>query len=250
MRNRLNKDLGFLRKIKIAHRGLWDLEYPENSLGAFERCVKRGIPIEFDVHLLKDNTLVVFHDDNLLRMTGKDIFLKDATYEEIRDLSLKGTSYKIPTLQEVLELVDGKVLLDIEIKSDVNDFRICEELMKYLDKYDGKFMVKSFNPFYVWWFRVNRPNVVRGLLVSKLKKKKMNKLFKYALSEMWFNCLACPDFVAFNYKDLPNKKIERLRAKGVPILLFTMDEFDIVNYDNDYNGFLYEEKKRGKINSR
>ena len=61
---------------------------------------------------------------------------------------------------------------------------------------------------------------------------------------MWFNCFAKPDFIAFDYRDLPNKKIEKLQKKGFPILLFTLSSDDIVKYDNDYNGFLYEEKRK------
>ena len=244
MKKIFNKDLRYLNKIRISHRGLWDYESPENSIGAFKRCIDENIPIEFDVHLLKDGTLVVFHDDNLLRMTGKDMLIRNATYDDIKDLKLKDTDYGIPTFDEVLELVSGSVLLDIEIKCDVKGVKILEELTKRLDKYKGKFIVKSFNPFYIWWFRVNRPNIVRGLLVSKLKKKKMNRFFKYALSKMWFNFLAKPDFIAFDYRDLPNKRIKKLQKKGIPILLFTLSEDDIVKYDNDYNGFLYEEKRK------
>ena len=238
------KNLDILKKIKIAHRGLWNEDIPENSIGAFKRCIDKNIPIELDIHLLKDNTLVVFHDDNLLRMVGKDIVLKNCSYNDIKDFKLKNTNYNIPTLEEVLKLVNGKVMLDIELKTDVDGVRICEKLIKYLDNYNGKFIVKSFNPLYIWWFKINRPNYIRGFLVSKLKKMKMNKLFKCAISNMWFYFLAKPDFISFDYRDLPNKKIEKLRQKGVPILLFTIDEKDIVNYEKDYAGFLYEEKKR------
>lgn len=235
------KNLDFLKSIKIAHRGLWNDEVPENSIGAFKRCIEKKIPIEFDVHLLKDNTLVVFHDNNLKRMCNIDINLKDVTYDEIKDYKLFNTNYTIPTLEEVLKLVDGKVLLDIEIKTDVDGFMICEELVKVLDKYKGKYIIKSFNPFYVWWFKKNKPDIVRGLLVSKLKKKKMNRFYKYILYNMWFNFIAKPDFIAFNYKDLPNKKIEKYKSNGIPILLFTIKENNIINYINDYDGILYEE---------
>ena len=229
-----------LNKIRIAHRGLWDDFIPENSIGAFERCIKKNIPIELDIHLLKDNTLVVFHDDNLKRLTGLDSKLKDCAYNDIKNLKLKKTNYKILTFEEVLNLVSGKVLLDIELKFDVNSFKICNETCKYLDKYNGDFIIKSFNPLYIWWFRKNRPLYIRGLLVSKLKKSKINKFVKLLLFKMCFNFLAKPDFIAFNYKDLPNKKIEKLRRNGIPILLFTVNEKDIINYEKDYSGFLYE----------
>ena len=109
----MKKKLDILNNIKIAHRGLWNIKYPENSMGAFERARAMGIPIELDVHILKDNTIVVIHDDNTYRMTDKKIILKNAVYDDIKNLKLNGTKYKIPTLEEVLSLVNGKVLIDI-----------------------------------------------------------------------------------------------------------------------------------------
>lgn len=155
------KKIWLLNDIRIAHRGLSDSKYPENSLGAFENCIRKGIPIELDVHILKDNTLVVYHDDDTGRLTDKKIILKNAIYDDIKDLRLEGSKYKIPTLGEVLHLVDGKVLLDIELKVEVRDFRICYEIYKFLDNYNGDFVIKSFNPAYVWWFKKHRPEFIR-----------------------------------------------------------------------------------------
>lgn len=232
------KNLEILNNIMIAHRGLSDSKYPENSLGAYENCVEKGIPIELDVHILKDNTLVVYHDDHTGRLTGKKIVLKDALYDEIKDLKLEGTEYGIPTFSEVLDLVDGKVLLDIELKVEVRDFRICREICKYLDKYKGKFIIKSFNPIYIWWFRKYRPEVIRGILVSRLKSSHMNGLVKKILYNMSFNFLAKPDFIAFDYRDLPNKKIDKLYQEGMPILLFTVMDNEEIKYK--YSGVVYK----------
>ena len=60
----------------IAHRGLHTDKLPENSLGAFENAIKNSYPIELDVHLLKDGTLAVFHDEVLSRVTGKDGYIQ------------------------------------------------------------------------------------------------------------------------------------------------------------------------------
>ena len=56
----------------IAHRGLHDEANPENSLGAFQNAINNDHPIELDVHLISDGTVVVFHDSTLSRLTGKD----------------------------------------------------------------------------------------------------------------------------------------------------------------------------------
>ena len=167
------------KQIKIAHRGLWNEKNPENSLGAFKRAIDKDIPIELDIHILKDDTLIVFHDNNLKRMIGIDAKIKDFTYEELKKFKLKDTEFTIPTLDEVLKLVNGRVLIDIEIKSDVKSFKICRELCKKLELYTGDFLIKSFNPMFIIWFRFFHPSYKRGLLVSKLVNTKMNRLVKF-----------------------------------------------------------------------
>lgn len=73
----------------IAHRGVFDNKsVPENSMLSFMNAIKYNYPIELDVQLTKDNKLVVFHDDNLLRMTAYDKLLQEANYSEISNLKL------------------------------------------------------------------------------------------------------------------------------------------------------------------
>ncbi len=228
-----------LKDVRISHRGLWNKDVPENSIGAFKRSIEASVPIELDVHILKDDNLVVIHDDNAKRMTGVDARFKDMKLEEVKKLKLNGTDYGIPTFSEVLELVKGQVLLDIEIKVDVKSFKICRAVSRLLDSYQGDFVVKSFNPLYIMWFRLFRPNYTRGLLVSNLKNEKMPDFIKCAFYNMRFNILAKPDFIAFDAKSLPSKRVERLYKKGIPILLWTIHGSD---EDIIYNGIIYEEK--------
>ncbi len=228
-----------LKDVRISHRGLWNEENPENSIGAFKRSIEARVPIELDVHILKDGNLVVIHDDSAKRMTGVDVRFKDMTLDEVKKLKLNGTEYGIPTLEEVLDLVHGQVLLDIEIKTDVKSFKICKKIAERLDQYDGEFMIKSFNPMYVVWFRFFRPKFTRGLLVSKLKSIKMNGFIKWFCYHMCLNFLASPDFIALDAKNLPNKKIDKLYKKGVPILLWTIHGSD---EKITYDGIIYEEK--------
>jgi glycerophosphoryl diester phosphodiesterase len=104
----------------ISHRG--GPEYhPENTLAAFEQAIDDGVDmLEFDVQMSSDGALVVFHDDDVSRITNKAGFIKDMTFEEIRVLDA-GNGQLIPTFQEVItlaNLTNTKILP--EAKSPLN----------------------------------------------------------------------------------------------------------------------------------
>ena len=112
------RPLGRLADFHYAHRGLWNEDRPENSLPAFQAAVEHGFGMELDVHITKDDHLVVFHDDTLTRICGDDRRVENLTLAELRQLQLNGTACRIPTLDEVLEIVQGKTPLLIEVKPD------------------------------------------------------------------------------------------------------------------------------------
>ena len=95
----------------IAHRGLHDKDTPENSLSAFSKAIEAGYPIELDVRLIADGTVVVFHDNSLSRLTENDGYIKFLNKEDLKYLTLKDSEEKIPTFEEVLNLVNGQVPL-------------------------------------------------------------------------------------------------------------------------------------------
>lgn len=235
------KDLKFLKDSLIAHRGV-HIDAPENTINAFKEAVKKKYIIEFDVHLLKDNTVVVFHDDNLKRMTGQNKKLKDCTYEEIKDLQLLDSNDYIPTLKEVLKIINGKVPIIVELKSDRKVGLLEKELVKQLDKYKGKFCVKSFNPLSIRWFRKNKPDYIRGLLVNNKKKSLISAICRSNISLI----ITRPDFISCNYKLHNNKKILRYMKKH-PVIAWTIknEEQLLKNKNNFYNLIVdfYEEKE-------
>lgn len=210
-------------RTSYAHRGLHGGGVPENSLLAFSRAVERGFGIELDLHLSADGKIMVFHDDNLSRMTGRDEKISALTAEELRTLRLGGTDERIPYFSEVLALVDGKVPLLIELKgTSATDMSLCVAVEKALRGYQGLWCVESFNPMQIFWWRRHRPDVVRGQLITNLVKKKDGTLSKdpkdYLLTAMLLNVCARPDFVASN-KKMKNLSVE-LSEK-----LFAADRF-------------------------
>lgn len=211
----------------IAHRGFFDNGngVPENSLIAFEKAIENGYAIELDVHTLHDGTVVVFHDDQLGRMTGKDGYLKNLTQSDLQNYKLLNTEYSIPTLQDVLNLVNGRTPILIEVKSENVKVGADESIIySVLKNYKGEFAVQSFNPLTIEWFKNNAPEITRGLLCSKYHKVDNPKswLKKFALRNMLLNKRAKPQFIAFNVQDLPAQILKSKKCKGLPILGWTV----------------------------
>jgi len=231
----MERDISFLTKSLIAHRGVHNMKnkIPENSLKAFKRAIEGNYIIELDVHILKDNEVVVFHDDNLKRMTGIDKFIKDMTYDEIKKIKLGDTDQTIPRLEDVLKLIKGKVPLIIELKYDVKCGVLEREVINILKKYKGEYAVKSFNPFSINYFRKNFPEVIRGQLFSNFRTKKMSKLKSFFYNNMLYNLISKPDFISYDIRSLPSKKINRLRKNKI-ILGWTVRNSDDLNKARKY----------------
>lgn len=186
-----------------AHRGLHDNagDAPENSLRAFKKAVDAGFGIELDVQLTKDRIPVVFHDFTLERVCGVEGKLSRRTWQELQELSLCGTDQKIPKLEEVLELIDGKVPLIVELKIESADVSLCPAVDRLLSRYRGMYCIESFNPLGVLWYRRNRRRVVRGQLSDAFYREGEYKgLLYFLLQNLMFNWLGRPDFIAYNHK--------------------------------------------------
>ena len=144
----------FLKNNIIAHRGIYDnKKIFENSLEAFKKAIDKGYAIELDLRLTKDNKIVIFHDDKLERLTNEKGYIKDKNFIELEKIKLINNS-KIPTFKEVLDLVNGKVPLLIELKSNIKGTRLEKEVVKELKNYKGEYAIQSFNPRTILWFRI------------------------------------------------------------------------------------------------
>lgn len=206
----------------FAHRGLWDARIPENSMAAFARAVQAGYGIELDVQLSKDKQVMVFHDASLKRMCGVNRRVSELTCAELKALSLKGSNQTIPTLAEVLSLVQGRVPLMVEVKGETVNTALCVRLSRMLDSYHGAFCVISFSPLILNWFKNYRPCYARGQLVTKVTRhdRKGSRAVNFLLSHMLLNFLSRPDFISINhlYKKHPSfllcTRVFRMRGFG------------------------------------
>jgi glycerophosphoryl diester phosphodiesterase len=227
----------------IAHRGLYSKneQIPENSLGAFSRAIQRDLAIEFDVHITSDGKLVVFHDNNLKRITGIDKIIEDCTLDFLKELKLQNTTFEIPTLQEVLSLIDGKVPLLIEIKNERKVGLLEEKLSKTLKGYKGKYIIESFNPLSLLWFRKNIPNVSIGQLSSKNIDGIKSKFEKFVLENMLLNTFVKPDFIAYDIEYITTKLAKKCKRKNRFLLGWTIRNIESLNKAKELcDGIIFE----------
>lgn len=202
-----------LRGWRYAHRGYHDKpQIPENSMPAFRRALERGWGAEFDVHLLKDGTLAVFHDSELKRCCGVYGTLEDLTREELAQLRLEGTEERIPLFDDVLELFEGKAPLIIELKAHGgNHLELTEAVCRRLDTYKGLFCVESFDPRVVADLKKLRPDICRGQLASDFLRHGENLpgWQRFVLTNLLFNAAARPDFIAYKFEDRDSRRCRR-----------------------------------------
>ena len=230
----------FLTKNLIAHRGLHDgnKTIVENTMEAFKLACDKKYIIELDIHILKDNQIVVFRDDNLKRLTGIDKNIADTTYDEIKNLKLNNMNFFIPKLEEVLEFVNNRVPIIIEIKYDVKGHRLEENLVKILDMYNGEFAIKSFDPFIVKWFKDNRPNIIRGQLSAGFKNENIFK--RIVLKNMLFNFITKPHFISYAVADLSFEKARKIRKNTVLLGWTIRTNEQKEKYINEYDNLICE----------
>ena len=201
------RDITPLMGVDYAHRGYWNTNdpgeenRPENSLAGFKAAVEHGYGIELDVHRTRDGALVVHHDDSLKRLTGKDIRIAKSTLKEVRACKLPNGE-PVPTFDEVLKTVAGRVPLVVEVKTeDKNHDLLSRAVYDRMKRYDGPWCLESFDPLAVKWFRINAPEVIRGQLAfdSAGKGKDFHEFMRnLGIASMLQNFAARPDFIAFS----------------------------------------------------
>ncbi len=201
----------FLRGRMYAHRGLHGQGAVENSREAFARAMEAGLGIELDVRLSSDGEVMVFHDADLLRVCGREGTIEALSREELSRIPLGDG--RIPTLREALEWIDGRVPLLVEIKNCREIARVCRATYALLREYPGEYVVESFNPLALRWFRRRAPEVIRGQLVAERREyaSKLNALGAQMLCAMLANVLSRPDFVAYEIRREQDLSIRLMR---------------------------------------
>ena len=236
-------------KAPIAHRGYFDNKgpAPENSLPAFQRAIEHGYCIEVDTQLTADGTVIVLHDKSLLRTSGVDRNVEDMTDAELAECRLFDTDEHVPTFAEVLELIDGQVPLLVEIKGEAGDdvAAISAATYEQLKKYDGIYVVQSFNPFALQWFKDNAPDVPRGLLSKDFiaDPEGQSLVNRLALTPMLTNVVARPNFISYELKSSGQLTFQAMKnLSDLPCLAWTLksqEELDAARAAG-FDGFIFD----------
>ena len=227
------------KEIKYAHRGLHDKTKAENSMSAFAAAKEKGFGIELDVRLSKDGELVVFHDATLDRVVGREGKVIDFTAEELVTMSLSGTSDGIPTLRQVLDLIDGAVPLLIEIKMGSGESGIAEKFLEVIEGYKGDFIVESFHPMALKIVKASRPDILIGFLSAPYSRDERYK------GKILYSLL---DFIAYDKRGYDVKNLRFVRHSfGTALIAWTIksqeEEKEAISHGFDtviFEGYLPE----------
>ncbi|MGC1487928.1 MAG: glycerophosphodiester phosphodiesterase family protein [Albidovulum sp.] len=231
MKSRVALPDAFLR-IPLAHRGLHDRAQrrPENSLAAFRAAIAAGYGIELDVQQSADGQAMVFHDDDLDRLTERKGPLKALDADELGTILLRDSDEAIPTLGAVLALVAGRVPVLIEVKEGLDqmgptDGRVEQAVADALAGYAGPVAVMSFNPHCVAHLARMAPTIARGLTTEAYDPKRNHPLAAATcdrLREIPDYDATGSSFVSHDATDLDRPRVAALKAQGAAVLCWTI----------------------------
>ena len=147
-------------------------------------------------------------------------------------------------MQEVLDLVAGKVPIIIELKIPLHPDQLCQAVSETLKDYKGIYCIQSFNPFGLVWYRRHYPKIVRGQLATDFFKEKVegNKLHYFLLKHLLFNFLTKPDYLAYHhvYKNDLSFTICRKLYRSKTVAWTIQNQKDFESCGKYYEVFIFD----------
>ncbi|MEO8253332.1 MAG: glycerophosphodiester phosphodiesterase family protein [Flavobacterium sp.] len=210
--------------VVCGHRGAMG-HATENTLASMKKGIElKADMLEIDVFKIKTGELVVFHDDDLDRITNAKGKIEGYTFEELRKVLVAG-KYQIPTLQEVIETIDRKAILNIELKGEntaTDTYRVIEEYKKKGWR-NKDFFISSFRVAELRKMRSLSTEIAIGLLTYKDSIETIIKTAKE------INAQAINPY----YKTVTAENVAIMKANNFKIYPWTVDEpVDIKNLQN------------------
>ncbi|MCR4267318.1 glycerophosphodiester phosphodiesterase [Nitratireductor sp. ZSWI3] len=217
--------LSWLTRRPIAHRGLHDMNETrwENTLSAFAAAVEGGYAIECDVHLSADGVPVVFHDDELRRLTGVDGLLRNRSAAELAALRVGGTADTVPSLRDLTALVAGRVPLVIELKgTEGHDGELVARVAEVLAAYEGHAALMSFEHRLLRDMARQIPDLPRGLTAEGSSPEAIEAHFSMLANDI--------SFVSYHVNELPNPFVTFVRERlSMPVITWTVRDREMVD---------------------
>ncbi len=209
----------WLKDRPIAHRGLHDGNAAvfENSMSAFQAAIDAGYAIECDVHLSADRVPVVFHDENLERLTGSSGSIRARSADALSALRLGSSSDTIPSLADLLALVRGQVPLIVELKGidPASDQGFVGAVAAVAQDYNGPLAFMSFDH----WL-LEQSDDLGGLYPLGLTAEGIRPEILDAHRRIFDG--RC-DFTSYNVHHLPNAFVDWVRTeRGAPVISWTV----------------------------
>lgn len=203
--------------IKIGHRGARGYE-PENTLRSFKKALELDVDmVELDVYVCKTAELVVIHDDKVNRTTDGTGYVTKKTLTELRDLDA-GQGEKIPTLEEILDLVNNNSGVNIELKGPNTATPVADIINKYITKKywsDNNFLVSSFNHRELAKFKKILPQVKIGALFAGIP-------FNYAKLAKELNAYS----INLSQEFISQELVDDAHEQGLKVFVFTVNDND------------------------
>ncbi|TCT00968.1 glycerophosphodiester phosphodiesterase family protein [Aquabacter spiritensis] len=223
------RDLGYLTRQPVAHRGLHDAGrgIVENTGTAILAAAQRGYGIEIDVQPSADGEAMVFHDDTLDRLTLGSGETRAFSAAQLKRIPFRNTPDTILTLGEALALVEGRVPLLIELKSRFSgDVRLAARVVAVLGTYRGPIGVMSFDPEMIAEVRRLDPARVRGIVSARHFGENEWRNLAPGTRRDLRHLLHWPrtrfQFLAYRVADIAALPPRVLRALGMPVFAWTV----------------------------
>jgi glycerophosphoryl diester phosphodiesterase len=226
-------DRSFLRP--IAHRGLHDLNQQrvENTATAFEAAIAAGYGIECDLRPARGGLPVVFHDDRIERLIGGEGRISDMDLAKVLSLKTRVGGHRLITFEDLLALVDGKVPLMVEIKSewDPPNIPFLSAIAERAVDYSGGIVFTSFDPDILTVMRELATDIPRGVVSGGYKdehgetwwRDRIDDERAFALANLLESGPAAPSFYVYHVLSLPTPVTRYVReVDNLPVFAWTV----------------------------
>ena len=219
----------WLTQYPIAHRGYHDMNQTvwENTDVAFSRAMEAGFAIECDIRLSADGIVMVFHDDDLNRLCGRDVTIEALTAAELDKITIGTSASKIPRLSDLFDLCNGRVPLIVELKAGAeDDARFVPAVLAEISAYKGPLALMSFDSKLVQALQAAECPCPIGLTAEGREPDKLSAHRALMTSGL--------DFISYYYDHLPNAFISDARERGIPVITWTVRDERARDITNQY----------------